>query len=43
MSKTHQIELDKITTEGLQTRAAINRARVKEFAAAERGFREGRY
>ena len=36
MSKTHQIELDKITTEGLQTRAAINRARVKEYAAAER-------
>ena len=36
MSKTHQIELAKINTEGLQTRAALNRATIKEYAAAER-------
>ena len=36
MSQTHQIELAKITTEGLQTRAALNLATVKEYAAAER-------
>ncbi len=34
MSKTYQIELTKITTEGLQTRAALNLATVKEYASA---------
>ena len=36
MSKTYQIELTKITTEGLQTRASLNTASVKENVAAER-------
>ena len=36
MSKTQQLELARISTEGLQTRAALNTATVKEYAAAER-------
>ena len=38
MSKTQQIELAKISTEGLQTRAALNRATVKDYANAAHGL-----
>lgn len=39
MSKTQQIELAKIDTERLQTRAALNRATVKDYANAAHGLR----